>query len=164
MNGAPIQIRPALAADAPAVAGLAAALAQSFTFSRARFDLTYPALLAERDVCLLVAIGGGDHLGYLLGFRHLTFFANGPVGWVEEILVSPDQRGSGTGRALMTAFEQWAAKHGCAMVALATRRAAPFYRAIGYEESAVYHRKILRGEESGTATGSGRGAGGGGRP
>jgi GNAT superfamily N-acetyltransferase len=143
MNGAPIQIRPAVAADASAVAGLAGQLAQSFTFSRARFDLTYPALLAERSVCLLVATGDGDHLGYLLGFRHLTFFANGPVGWVEEILVSPDRRGSGTGRALMTAFEQWAAGHGCAMVALATRRAAPFYRAIGYEESAVYHRKIL---------------------
>jgi hypothetical protein len=26
---------------------------------------------------------------------------------------------------------------------LATRRAAPFYRALGYEESAVYLRKIL---------------------
>jgi GNAT superfamily N-acetyltransferase len=147
MNGAPIQVRPAVAADASAVAGLAGALAQSFTFSRAEFDLNYPALLAERNVCLLVATSGGDHLGYLLGFRHLTFFANGPVGWVEEILVSPDQRGSGTGRALMTAFEQWAAEHGCAMVALATRRAAPFYRAIGYEESAVYHRKILRADQ-----------------
>jgi GNAT superfamily N-acetyltransferase len=146
MNGAPIQVRPAVAADASAVAGLAGQLAQSFTFSRARFDLNYPALLAERNVCLLVATGGGDHLGYLLGFRHLTFFANGPVGWVEEILVSPGQRGTGTGRALMTAFEHWAAEQGCAMVALATRRAAPFYRAIGYEESAVYHRKILRAE------------------
>ena len=143
MNAAPIQIRPAVAADASAVAGLAAELAQSFTFSRARFDVSYPALLAERNVCLLVAVGG-DHLGYLLGFRHLTFFANGPVGWVEEILIRPDQRGLGTGRALMTTFEQWAAEHDCTMVALATRRAAPFYRAIGYEESAVYHRKILR--------------------
>jgi GNAT superfamily N-acetyltransferase len=147
MNGAPIKVRPAAAADASAVAGLAGQLAQSFTFSRAEFDLNYPALLAERNVCLLVATGGGDHLGYLLGFRHLTFFANGPVGWVEEILVSPGQRGTGTGRALMTAFEQWAAETGCAMVALATRRAAPFYRAIGYEESAVYHRKILLAEQ-----------------
>jgi hypothetical protein len=39
--------------------------------------------------------------------------------------------------------EQWAAGHDCAVVALATRRAAPFYRAIGYEESAVYLRKIV---------------------
>lgn len=45
----------------------------------------------------------------------------------------------------MSAFERWAAAEGCALVALATRRAAPFYRAIGYEESAVYFRKLLDG-------------------
>jgi GNAT superfamily N-acetyltransferase len=43
----------------------------------------------------------------------------------------------------MNAFEQWAADHGCVLVALATRRAAPFYRALGYEQSAIYHRKVL---------------------
>jgi GNAT superfamily N-acetyltransferase len=143
VNGAPIQIRAAVAADASAVAGLAGELAQSFTFSRARFEVSYRSLLDTEDACLLVATDGRDHLGYLLGFRHLTFFANGPVGWVEEILISREHRGYGTGRALMDSFEQWAAGHGCAMVALATRRAASFYRAIGYEESAVYHRKIL---------------------
>ena len=34
----------------------------------------------------------------------------------------------------------------CALVALATRRAAPFYRAAGYEESATYFRKVLPGQ------------------
>ena len=43
----------------------------------------------------------------------------------------------------MDAFEQWAAAEGCALIALATRRAAPFYRALGYEESAAYFRKVL---------------------
>jgi GNAT superfamily N-acetyltransferase len=66
---------------------------------------------------------GRAWLGYLLGFRHLTFFAAGPVGWVEEVLVT-EYRGQGTGRALMATFEAWAAEHGCALVALATRRAA----------------------------------------
>jgi len=51
--------------------------------------------------------------------------------------------GQGTGRALMAAFEAWAAGRGCALVALATRRAAPFYRALGYEESAAYYRRLL---------------------
>jgi GNAT superfamily N-acetyltransferase len=145
VNDAPIQIRAAVAADESAVAGLAGELAQSFAFSRARFEVSYRSLLDTEDACLLVATDGRDHLGYLLGFRHLTFFANGLVGWVEEILVSRGQRGLGTGRALMAAFEQWAAGHGCAMVALATRRAAPFYLALGYEESAVYLRKVLPG-------------------
>jgi GNAT superfamily N-acetyltransferase len=140
------RIRPAGPGDAGAVADLAAGLAQSFTFSRARFDLSYPALLAAGDAALLLAAGDDDHLGYLLGFRHLTFYANGPVGWVEEVFVRSQDRGRGIGRALMSAFEQWAAGQGCGLVALATRRAAPFYRALGYQESAIYHRKVLDGQ------------------
>jgi GNAT superfamily N-acetyltransferase len=106
------------------------------------FNVNYPALLASDGTCLLLAVNGHESLGYLLGFRHLTFYANGPVAWVEEIVVRGHDRMRGTGRALMNAFEQWAAGQGCALVALATRRAAPFYRALGYEESAIYFRKL----------------------
>lgn len=137
------EVRQAGLADADMIAGLAAELAQSFAFRRADFDLSYPALLAERDACVLVATRDGDCIGYLLGFRHLTFFANGPVGWVEEVMVRREHRGRGIGRDLMGAFERWAAARECAMVALATRRAAPFYRALGYQESAAYLRKVL---------------------
>ena len=139
------EVRPAEAGDLAAVAGLAAELAQSFAFSEERFRASYPSLLAEQDARLLLAAHGQRVLGYLLGFRHLTFYANGPVAWVEEIVVRPDGRGRGVGAALMSAFEQWAAAQGCALVALATRRAGPFYRAVGYEESAVYFRKVLAG-------------------
>jgi GNAT superfamily N-acetyltransferase len=137
------QVRAAGADDAEAVAELAAGLAQSFAFSASSFRLSYPALLAADGACLLLAVDGPERLGYLLGFEHLTFYANGPVAWVEEVFVRGRDRGRGVGRVLMDAFERWAAERGCALVALATRRAAPFYRALGYEESAVYHRKIL---------------------
>jgi GNAT superfamily N-acetyltransferase len=152
VSDAVCQVRPAGAGDAEAVADLAAGLAQSFPFSRARFDLSYTALLADGDACLLLAVDGEERLGYLLGFRHLTFYANGPAGWVEEVFVRGQERGRGIGRALMSGFEQWAAVRDCALVALATRRAAPFYRALGYEESAVYFRKIL-GDQAGTCGG-----------
>jgi GNAT superfamily N-acetyltransferase len=125
------QVRQAGPADADKVAGLAAELAQSFAFSRAGFDVSYPALLAGQDAHVLVAEDGGDCVGYLLGFCHLTFFANGPVGWVEEVLVRQEHRGRGIGRDLMSAFERWA---------------APFYLALGYEESAAYLRKVLSQE------------------
>jgi GNAT superfamily N-acetyltransferase len=138
-----VQIRHARTADAGAVALLAGELAHSFVFSREKFDLTYPQLLTAPDACLLLAADGDQCLGYLLGFRHLTFYANGPVGWVEEILVRSEHRGASIGRALMSAFERWAAEQGCALVALATRGAAPFYCALGYEDSAVYFRKVL---------------------
>lgn len=137
------EVRLARAGDVDAVAELAAGLAWSFEFSPDSFRRNYPALLDSGDACLLLATGGPDALGYLLGFTHLTFFANGPVGWVEEVFVRDTERGGGVGRALMGAFESWAAGRHCALVALATRRAAPFYRALGYEESAVYFRKLL---------------------
>ena len=135
-------IRRARAGDAGGVAGLAGELAQSFPFSRESFQAAYPALLADDSACLLL-VQGREPLGYLLGFRHLTFYANGPVAWVEEVFVRREERGRGIGRALMSAFEQGAAAQGCRLIALATRRGAPFYRALGYEESAVYFRKVL---------------------
>ena len=139
-NGA---VRAARADDADDVARLAAELAMSFEFSAARFREHSPSLLADDGACLLLAVNGSETIGYLLGFRHLTFYANGPVGWVEEVVVRHQDRGRGVGRVLMDSFEQWAAAEGCTLIALATRRAAPFYRALGYEESAAYFRKVL---------------------
>jgi GNAT superfamily N-acetyltransferase len=140
------EVRPAGAGDLAAVAGLAAELAQSFAFSPGSFRASYPSLLADHGARLLLAAEGQEILGYLLGFRHLTFYANGPVAWVEEVVVRPGDRGRGVGGALMSAFERWADGQGCALVALATRRAAAFYRAAGYEESAAYFRKVLAGQ------------------
>jgi GNAT superfamily N-acetyltransferase len=141
------EIRQAEADDVEGVAGLAAELALSFEFRRESFRASYSALLTEDGACLLLAMDGQDSVGYLLGFRHLTFYANGPVGWVEEIVVRRQDRGQGIGRMLMDAFEDWAAAQGCALIALATRRAAPFYHALGYEESATYFRKVLVKQE-----------------
>jgi GNAT superfamily N-acetyltransferase len=143
MSDARYEIRRAITGDADTVAGLAAELAQSFAFSREKFRRSYPALLAAEDACLLLAVEGEERLGYLLGFQHLTFYANGPVAWIEEVLVRRQDRGRGIGRALMSGFEPWAAARGCRLIALATRRAAPFYSALGYEESAIYFRKVL---------------------
>jgi GNAT superfamily N-acetyltransferase len=143
VSDARCEIRRARTDDADGVADLATELAQSFPFARDRFGLSYPALVAADHACLLLGVDGEERLGYLLGFQHLTFYANGPVAWVEEVVVRRQDRSRGVGRALMSAFEQWAADSGCALVALATRRAAPFYRALGYEESAAYFRKVL---------------------
>ena len=142
-------IERAKASDSDGVAALAAELAQSFAFSPEAFRVNYPELIADEHACLLLAVDGAEYLGYLLGFRHLTFYANGPVGWVEEVVVRGTHRGTGIGRALMSAFEQWATGEGCVLVALATRRAAPFYRALGYDESATYFRKIMDGHATG---------------
>ncbi|HEX5292980.1 MAG TPA: GNAT family N-acetyltransferase [Streptosporangiaceae bacterium] len=60
----------------------------------------------------------------MLGFAHAAFYANGPAGWVEEIVVRDGHRRGGAGQAPMAAFEQRAAGRDRRPVALATRRAA----------------------------------------
>jgi GNAT superfamily N-acetyltransferase len=81
--------------------------------------------------------------GYLLGFEHPAFFANGPVAWVEEIAVRDSLRRQSLGSRLMTAFENEVRGRGGRLVALATTPASSFYEAIGYERRAAYFRKVL---------------------
>jgi GNAT superfamily N-acetyltransferase len=149
MRHSQVQIRHATGDDRAAVAGLASELAHSFPFCRTTFEASYATVLGSRDACLLLAVDRDDYLGYLLGVGHVVFYANGPVAHVEEVLVREDHRRHGVGRALMDAFERWAAERGCVLVALATRRALPFYLALGYEQSATYLRKVLSGPGAG---------------
>jgi GNAT superfamily N-acetyltransferase len=137
------QIRPARGADAEALFALACRLAASFVPERAAFDLSLRRILADPSAWLGVAEEEGAVFAYCLGFDHFTFYGNGRVAWVEEIAVRADSRRRGAGAALMAAFEDWARSRGARLVALATRRAAPFYTALGYEESATYFRKLL---------------------
>jgi len=139
----PITLRSATVADADALFPLAAGLSTSFAVERSDFDRSLSSLIANDSVALLVAELDDEICGYLLGFEHLTFYANGRVAWVEEVMVAGEVRRHGIGAALTERFESWARDRGCRLVALATRRAAPFYLACGYEESASYFRKLL---------------------
>lgn len=138
-------VRPAMASDARAVLSLATGFATSFAVDERTFLRSYETLLGAADARLLVAESGSAEVvvGYLLGFDHPTFFANGRVGWIEELAVEEAHRRAGIGTRLMRDFEAWARARGCQLVGLATRRAGAFYAAAGYEESAVYFRRRL---------------------
>ena len=139
-----IRVRPARRDDAAAVWPLARDFATSFVPERKPFGTTFAALVEAADTLLLVAEASPEGIvGYLLAHSHPTFFANGPVVWVEEIMVADAARRLGIGRLLMTAAEAWAIESGAAYVSLATRRAANFYLALGYDDSATYFRKVL---------------------
>jgi GNAT superfamily N-acetyltransferase len=138
-----IHIRPAQHTDAEAVLALARPFATSFVVDEQAFHYAFSALLTSPQAHLSVAETTQQLVGYVLGFDHYTFFANGRVAWVEEITVSEPLRRQGIGRLLMREFEAWAVTRGCKLVGLATRRAAAFYQALGYEESATYFRKLL---------------------
>jgi len=136
-------IRQAEARDSADIFRLAQAFATSFAVEQPAFEYAFAELLSDPKAFVAVAEQEGKVGGYILGFAHLTFFANGRVAWIEEIMVSEEHRRTGVGRRLMEAFETWARERDAKMIALATRRAADFYRSLGYEESAAYFRKRL---------------------
>ena len=129
--------------DAAPIFDLAQSFATSFTVEQQAFHHALSELIANQDAFIAVAENQGQIIGYVLGFDHYTFFANGRVAWVEEITVHECHRLNGIGRLLMARFEEWSRSRGAKLIALATRRASPFYLALGYEESATYFRKLM---------------------
>ena len=140
---ADLVIRQAEAHDSTDIFRLAEAFATSFVVEQAAFERAFSELLSDSKAFIAVAEIDSKVAGYILGFEHQTFFANGRVAWVEEIMVGEAYRRLGISRRLMEAFEVWATERSVGMIALATRRAAGFYEALGYEESATYFRKVL---------------------
>lgn len=144
MSDPSVVIRPARLEDGEHVWPLAKAFATSFTPERSAFDATWKQLVDVPDTLLLVAeTADAGIVGYLLANSHLTFLANGPVAWVEEVMVDETLRHSGIGRLLMEHAEQWAKSKDAAYLALASRRAGPFYLALDYEDSATFYKKPL---------------------
>ena len=139
-------VREARPDDADAVLPLAAALASSFTVDTDAFHRSFSASLDDANAIVLVAEESSSLVGYLLGYDHFAFFANGRVAGVEEVYVAPERRGQGIGKALMQAFEEWARARSAAQIIVCTRRAADFYTAIGYEETALCFRRVLRSQ------------------
>ncbi|MBT2230500.1 GNAT family N-acetyltransferase [Nonomuraea sp. NEAU-A123] len=144
MTSDDLHIRRAEKTDADELFALAREFGLTFRPERKAFDAALPQLLRDDDVMLIAAVVGGRVQGYLLGFVHLTLFANGPVAWVEEAMVQSGSRRQGIGRALLVEFEAWARAREAGYVAMATRRAPEFYHALGYEASATMFRKVLR--------------------
>lgn len=144
MNGSETLIRTATDGDVPFVKSLASSLATTFQIDGNAFDETFARIKGDDNARVLIAVDElGLVIGYLLGFVHDTFFANGAVAWIEEMYVTETSRRSGIGSALEREFVAWARERDAKLVALATRRAASFYAASGYEDSAVYFRKLL---------------------
>jgi GNAT superfamily N-acetyltransferase len=138
----PVDIRHATSEDVDDVWPLVNDFAISYRPERSAFERSFSELLERSDTLVLVALSSMDAVvGYLLGSYHGTFFANGPVAWIEELMVSDEFRRRGVATQLMSAAERWAKSIPTSYIALASRRAGDFYLRAGYEQSATYFRK-----------------------
>ncbi len=146
-----VTIRPATIDDRDALFPLARDMATSFVVTSDGFASSFASIISSHTMCLGLAIHLETIAGYVLGSFHPCFYASGNVAWVEEIMVKEESRKRGVGRLLMFYFEDWAAGADCRLVSLATRRAADFYLALGYKESATYFKKELEAEQDGAA-------------
>jgi GNAT superfamily N-acetyltransferase len=130
-----IRVRSCLPEDEKAIFALVRDFATSFPVDQLSFSVLFSQVLSSAGMHLAVAQSSEAIIGYVLGIAHPTFYASGHVAWVEQIMVKESLRRRGVGRLLMKNFESWAKSRDCRLVALATRRAAEFYKCLGYTES-----------------------------
>jgi GNAT superfamily N-acetyltransferase len=143
MSSKDIVIRPALDVDRDHVWPLVRDFADSYVANENAFRTSFDELTVRSDTLVLLAERDADIIGYLLASCHGTFFANGSVVWIEEVMVAESARDMGVGRSLMDRAEEWAASIPVTYVSLASRRSVDFYRKLGYVESATYFKRDL---------------------
>ncbi|PYP80738.1 MAG: GNAT family N-acetyltransferase [Gemmatimonadetes bacterium] len=131
-----VDIRPAVDADAPALAALLA-------------HLGYPADAAELPDRLrrlreagddaFVADVDGATVGLATVHSRAVLHVARPVAQLTALVVPPEMRGRGVGRALVDAAERWGRAHGADRLVVTTalhRADAPlFYERLGFEHT-----------------------------
>lgn len=143
MNLETIRVRPAHADDRRDIWPLVRDFADSYVANEDVFATSFNGLVNRPDTLVLVAHINEEIIGYLLASCHGTFFANGSVVWIEEVMVAKSVRRKGIGRSLMAHAEEWAGAFPATYVSLASRRSGDFYLKLDYVDSATYFKKDL---------------------
>ena len=132
-------IRPATAADTPAICRLIHGLAEYEKLShtvvldedRLREHLFGPRPFAE----VLIAEEAGTVVGFVLFFHNYSTFLGKPGIYLEDLFVEPSHRGSGHGKALLLALARLAVERGCGRLEWSVldwnQPAIDFYRSLG---------------------------------
>jgi GNAT superfamily N-acetyltransferase len=125
--------------DVPVILNLIRALARS---ERLRPHLRLSARRLRRDGFgrrryfeSLISTRGGRPVGYAIYYFAYSSFTCSPVLFVEDIFVLPEERGKGTGKALMSALARVAVREGCGQMEWIVldwnASAIRFYRRLG---------------------------------
>jgi GNAT superfamily N-acetyltransferase len=147
-------IRPATAADVPAIAELIRGLAR---YEKLEQDVTMTEeLLAtnlfgpRRYAETLIAEEAGEPIGFALFFHNFSTFLALPGIYLEDLFVVPEQRGNGVGRALLKELARIAVERGCGRLEWSVldwnRDAIGFYERLGAKPNSEWTVYRLAGE------------------
>ena len=127
-----VTIRSAIPADEAAVAALWRACGLVTSYNDPATDFRF----AKAGACSDVLVGV-DEAGRIAG--SVMVGHDGHRGWLYYLASSPDARGSGIGKQMVAAGEDWLRDRGVPKVMLMVRqtntRVVSFYEHIGYEET-----------------------------
>jgi len=149
-----LAIRPATAADVPAIAELIRGLARyekleqdvTMTEELLAKNLFGPHLFAET----LLAEEAGKPIGFALFFHNFSTFLALPGIYLEDLFVVPEHRGRGVGRALLKELARIAVERGCGRLEWSVldwnRDAIGFYERLGATPNSEWTVYRLTGE------------------
>ena len=103
-------------------------------------------LLDDERARVLVAERAGGVLGMCTGQLVVSTAEGGPALLVEDVVVDPDHRGRGVGRALLAALADWARGRGVRRLQLladgSNGPALAFYDRLGWRATALVCRRL----------------------
>ncbi|MGD9642612.1 MAG: GNAT family N-acetyltransferase [Elusimicrobiales bacterium] len=126
-----IEYRAAVPVDLAAVMGLMPALYQEIG---AGLPKVLAEFLEDDNYFKLLAVdkATGSAAGFMVGCCRLEVDFEARVGIIEEVVVHPDRRKLGIGKALLAEFEKWAAARGAEGILVPCGREG-FYEKLGFE-------------------------------
>ena len=134
-----VAIRPATAADVPAIADLIRGLARYEKLEREvalTEELLAKNLFGSRPYAeTLIAEEDREPIGFALFFHNFSTFLALPGIYLEDLFVVPEHRGRGVGRALLEELARIAVERGCGRLEWSVldwnRDAIKFYERLG---------------------------------
>ncbi|PIV87751.1 MAG: GNAT family N-acetyltransferase [Hydrogenophilales bacterium CG17_big_fil_post_rev_8_21_14_2_50_63_12] len=148
------RLRAATEADLDAMTQLIArlfALEPDFSFDPARVRRGLGLLLSKKEAAALwVAEQDSQVIAMCSAQIVISTAEGGPVAWVEDLVVRPDQRGRGIGRLLLDAVTIWAKRRGLTRLQLLAdcenETALGFYRHQGWQATRMICLRLRPGE------------------
>lgn len=135
----PLVLHTATDADLACLAGLMVEFRDNLqrrSPSEAEFRTSIGRLLGDTNGMFGVACRGGKAVGYVFLRRQFSAWASGDEAVLEDLYVSPDDRGQGAGKRLVEYALAGARRFGCVSVSLDTNEKNEYsnrlYRSLGF--------------------------------